>query len=144
MKKLTDDKAAELARRCNEKYRANGKEVNPQSEIYVRLNDYERFGKSPEALGALIRKLDYVLEAAKAQRKELEMLKIIVEGYKIIHERSCAFWDGEYFDEVSEEYRAPCSMCGNEMQSSTHIDGYVKFCPNCGAVMKTNGGESND
>jgi predicted RNA-binding Zn-ribbon protein involved in translation (DUF1610 family) len=49
--------------------------------------------------------------------------------------RPQAFWDGEYFDEISEEYRAPCSRCGNEMQSSLHIDGYVKFCPNCGAVM---------
>lgn len=124
MKKLTDDTAAELARRCNEKYKANGKEVNPHSEIYVRLNDYERLGKTPEYFEMLMR----VSRTMRTKIAELQYL-LAMNG------RPQAFWDGEYFEEISEEYRAPCSRCGNEMQSSLHIDGYVKFCPNCGAIM---------
>ena len=55
MIQLTNDRAAELARRCNERLKAKGQTVNKQSEIYVRLNDYERLGKSPAEIETIIK-----------------------------------------------------------------------------------------
>ena len=60
--RLTDDRTAKALKEISDKLKAGGFEVDVSNERYVRLAEYERFGKTPEYIEMIIRNHEKLVE----------------------------------------------------------------------------------
>ena len=125
MNRLTDDRTAKALKDIIDKLKEGGFEVDVSNERYVRLAEYERFGKTPDYIEMIIRNHEKLVEkvatlTGKILCYEQEWISIY-EGLPKDCERVLVFTDqenimeGAIFPTVSKsDYPYWLSRIGNK------------------------------